>query len=1617
MSNDQAPPAPVPEKRRTPGKKKRSRLRRLGRLLLLVTLLLIVALAAAWVWLESAAGQDRARRWLQARGTQLLQRDLTIASLDWDLLPFRARLSGIEIAGAPGSDQPLARIASVQVRIWPWALLSRELRLQSIEVTSPTVHWDTGSGSNLALEARGNGRLGVDVQRLEISDGAVELNHRRWNLDASLAAVSLYVEPVAGAGDSSRRSGLLRAGGGGLDLEAPLVDNADAVPARLEVIEAEVPFLVEEDRLVIEPARLAMGDSELTATGTVTDWSSAELAVGGRIDIRDMVGLTGVALADTDSGMVTLDGAVTWGPEPLHFSGALSSPTITLGGVEGTGLTADVEADAARLVVDELRFGLFDGEVVAAVEASLATVPRQWTLRYEVNDVDMNALSRSPALPGFRFAGIASSRGDLSWSDPVRDTVSGAGSVDLSLPSGTLESLAERAADTGEVPATAPSAREQAATPGGASAQLVAPSLPLPVTAHADFEVDAGTLTVRNGSASLPNTVASLQGSLGRDGTIVADVDVDSDDLRMLDRFFNQIRRFRGEQPVPRPFGLVGSGRVTASVGGTTEQPTVSGSLQARSLSVAGNPVGDVDGSLRLESSSLEIEDLRLRRNDGTGEGGGRLRIGTRAGDAPDYSFELRLESFPMEVNLPQLGTPLTASAETSGEISLSGSYGGPPIGRVALRADGAQLNGLTDLRADVEVRLEPEEWVADRFEISGPSGSIDISGSWLRADDTVQAQLDARDVDASTVNDLIVPEIPLSGTMQLQAQLTGPFSSPDAAATLRWTEAGAYGVALGAVALSTELRRGAVAVSAVGRSDSTAPAVPPPTPHATGGENAIPLDTVPPGGWAATFSADVGAPHRATVRAAGASDLALALLVAQGYDPGQEVTASGSIDASGSGVIGEWADWTGSVELSDFVLSRPGMTFSIPDALRLELGNGLLRVDLPELVSEAGSLQASGLIDVGSGEWIEARSTGVVSLAVVGALSEGLDADGTLEVDLEATGDVLAGDVAGSFELYDVRLAHADSPWAVSGVNGTVLLSDNILDLRDVSGLIEEQPFAIDGTLPLAALAGDESSTPFDVSLTVDALPLAPLWRRTGALNELITGGTAAVTASLQGRGTDWRSYEGDVEVRSLRVDFADLQLTMPQSTTLTLAGDRLELNDTLGLQGPATDLQVSGAFMFAPFRLDARLQGTAALDPFNTITGSWGVAGRAQLDVRVTGNPPELAYNGTLGVTSGLLNAPVLQPVENITAELTLQDRLVRIDRFNGSLGDSSLTDSNVSMGGEIQLVNSVPQRFSLTLDVNEAVLRIQRGTRLTASADLALDGTFERALLSGRMDIAGGEYTARWEDEESMLAMSDAGGPLIDSPLARAINLDIDVVAPGDLRIANNMADVELSADLQIRGTLANPVLLGSATVLDGSVTFNDNRYRFLRGALDFQNPLRTEPTFDISVETSIRQYLVTVNASGSPARGDINTTISSSPPLSDLQLIQLLTTGSAGEENVRNDDQTISALGTQAASFLTRQYMQQVERGAQRVFGVDRFDIQPAVVSGTGDPTARVTVGKQVTPELWVSWTTVLGTTEEQLVTLEYQLTRGIQLTATREDDGSYGVDIRFNHRFR
>ena len=124
------------------------------------------------------------------------------------------------------------------------------------------------------------------------------------------------------------------------------------------------------------------------------------------------------------------------------------------------------------------------------------------------------------------------------------------------------------------------------------------------------------------------------------------------------------------------------------------------------------------------------------------------------------------------------------------------------------------------------------------------------------------------------------------------------------------------------------------------------------------------------------------------------------------------------------------------------------------------------------------------------------------------------------------------------------------------------------------------------------------------------------------------------------------------------------------------------------------------------------------------------------------------------------------------------------------------------------------------------------------------------------------------------------------------------------PSTLRIENNLARLVASADLQLRGTYDRPLLFGRAEVDRGEVMFEGRRYLVTRGAIDFTNPTRIEPFFDVEAESRVRvpgqTYRVIVSAAGTTDR--LQPQLSSDPPLPAADVLALLFSDVAAEQDV-------------------------------------------------------------------------------------------------------------------
>jgi translocation and assembly module TamB len=82
----------------------------------------------------------------------------------------------------------------------------------------------------------------------------------------------------------------------------------------------------------------------------------------------------------------------------------------------------------------------------------------------------------------------------------------------------------------------------------------------------------------------------------------------------------------------------------------------------------------------------------------------------------------------------------------------------------------------------------------------------------------------------------------------------------------------------------------------------------------------------------------------------------------------------------------------------------------------------------------------------------------------------------------------------------------------------------------------------------------------------------------------------------------------------------------------------------------------------------------------------------------------------------------------------------------------------------------------------------------------------------------------------------------------------------------------------------------------------------------------------------------------------------------------------------------------------------------------LFGLNRFSVDPLLIGRGTDPTARVTIGRRVTKDLSITYSTNLASNQDQIILIEYQASDRLSFVASRAQDGTFGLDVRLRRRF-
>jgi translocation and assembly module TamB len=528
------------------------------------------------------------------------------------------------------------------------------------------------------------------------------------------------------------------------------------------------------------------------------------------------------------------------------------------------------------------------------------------------------------------------------------------------------------------------------------------------------------------------------------------------------------------------------------------------------------------------------------------------------------------------------------------------------------------------------------------------------------------------------------------------------------------------------------------------------------------------------------------------------------------------------------------------------------------------------------------------------------------------------------------------------------------------------------------------------------------------------------------------VASGSLRVTGDLRDVG----SLVADATIDSVEMQLFDFAVTNAAPIRIALERGRVNVRD-LRLSGDDGRLRVTGGVDLVGDRMGLQIEGDANLGVLQAFFRDVRGSGRAEITAAVDGPVRQPAFSGGATITDGRIRHFSLpNALDAINGTLFFDERGVRLDDVAATMGGG-----RVQFGGRIGFDGYQPGDLNVTVRGESMRLRLIDGVRSTFDADLTLAGRVEEPTLGGSVSVTSAVWTRRIDAPGTILDFarrSTARGDSVivgDAPSTFPLRYDVRIDVPSTLRVDTNLLRLVASANLTLQGTYDNPVILGHADIDRGEVSFEGRRYRITRGAIDFNNPARTEPFFDVEAETDVRvpgppvqTYHIAVGFAGTTER--LQPMVSSDPVLPTADVLALLFSDvrRANQQDIelralQNPNQAeTDILAARATQALTAPISAEVGKVVEETFGVDTFQLTPSFVgqqqtSGLS-PTARLTIGKRVSDRVYLTFSRSLGTAiNDQIVLLEYEESDRLSWILSRnEDQRTYALDFRVRHTF-
>lgn len=472
--------------------------------------------------------------------------------------------------------------------------------------------------------------------------------------------------------------------------------------------------------------------------------------------------------------------------------------------------------------------------------------------------------------------------------------------------------------------------------------------------------------------------------------------------------------------------------------------------------------------------------------------------------------------------------------------------------------------------------------------------------------------------------------------------------------------------------------------------------------------------------------------------------------------------------------------------------------------------------------------------------------------------------------------------------------------------------------------------------------------------------------------------------------------NFGGSFSVERLRVYFLQAQASSGEYN-LNFINNSLSVEITGNLLPEGGKYEVKLEIPFDRDFLSGEVKGQ--LTNLDLLLPRQGARGSVDYLLSFQGPVSSLDLTGAVELKGSLIPIPgFAHALTDFSGLAFIKNNQVSIKSFQGLLGGGQ-----VQGFGELNFGQAGLEKAQIQMDGQNMQLSVIERTRALADGQLKFFKEGERSVLEG--DFLLREFLWNRELWDELSFSSSAYLEEDQRSWTDDLNLNLRLRANDNVWMENSLGRLRARLDLTISGTLSSPVITGEIETLSGTVYFQDQDFRILRGRVSFFNPLVIDPYLDFQVETYVKDYHVLFSLTGPISR--LQPEFSSSPPLPPEEILSLLALGESYQRRYSLDTTQMST-----ASLISYQ----LSRAPESFFSLDRFRLDPFVMGSTSEITARLTVGKRLSRNFSIVYSTNLATQREEIIRLEWELSRGLSLVAIRNELGRLSFDLKLRRRF-